>query len=139
VQEIRILRLAGLDFVNTEKAINGCLSEGFEIFSVLTVVDSVIYTLLKTTKIYGGSGAGTAFPTEKQLGYVGWSYQEAGVSTESLNISREQASALIQHHKDSSCTDPFEQKEALEHLKTVLGNDCLDNKKPVETDDDIPF
>lgn len=85
-----------------ETELNDLLEIGYTLQgSPLGDGNGLIYTLLRPADKERIRNA-TAYPSDKQIGYVGWAYNLPENSQILSTVSRSEASALIQHHKELS-------------------------------------
>lgn len=120
-----------------EKQTNQLLGQGFEVFGEIKVVKDklVICLMRKGRKDYVKNG--TAYPSEKQSGYVKWAYSLSEKQFDEAKVTRKESSALIERHKKDGGESPFEYRRFEEELSNLRGHPVSSGK--VEDDDDIPF
>jgi len=123
------------------KEINEALQGGFEIYGqpALLSGNRVLYSLLKPEvkdKVYGE----TAYPSDKQLGYIRWAFNVPEFDVQTRNLTRRECSDLISWHKDNHDRKQLNEKYLVEQLKTLRPDGEPEPEKDKdEYNDDLPF
>jgi hypothetical protein len=98
--------------------------------------DTLLYVGVVKTEEKSYVKKDVAFPTEKQLGYVGWACNLTHKERDEFQLTREECSRIIESHKANQT--PMCKTE----LQTFLGRN-IDlppvHKQDDDYDDDIPF
>lgn len=84
----------------------------------------------------------TAYPTTKQIGYICWAYRKSSDELDPLKIMKNEASKLIEYHKEKGGGNPFESAKLVVALDRIRGK--IIPVPPAiapddEYDEEIPF
>lgn len=114
----------------------------------VAVGEILIYTLVHPGEKERISNV-TAYPTERQLGYICWAYRVSDDIVEDARVFRKEASALIEHHKEQSEGTPFpigtfkKRMDVLRHGQPApeahTGQKRTTRKPPEAPDNELPF
>lgn len=102
---------------------------GFEVESFQRHPCGTMFLMSKKSKAVGD----TAFPSEKQMGYIAWSYNIDETELKRLKVTRKEASSLISDHQEAQRGIPYKRG----HLKECLR--ALREPSGEEYDADLPF